>query len=79
MQFPGARGTFGGGKPATPKVSPRNCATFLHFPFWPTAPPGAGNREILGWGFKPFWPRTALDTNAGRKTEKHNFPGPTGV
>ena len=38
---------FWGGDPAAPKVSPRNCATFFRFPFWPTGLPRAGNREIL--------------------------------
>ena len=47
MQFPSARGTFGGGNPAAPKVSPQNWATFVRFLFWPTRPPGAGNRETL--------------------------------
>ena len=30
-----------------PELSPENCATFLHFAFWPTGPLGAGNRKIL--------------------------------
>ena len=45
-EFPGARGTFGGKSVSAPKFSPNNCATFLHFAFWPTGPPGAGNRKI---------------------------------
>ena len=46
-QFPGAKGTFGRENPSAPDVSPKNCATFLHFAFWPTGPPRAGNRKIL--------------------------------
>ena len=46
-QFPGARGIFWGGDPAAPKLSPQNCAFFFHFMFWPTGPPGVGNRKIL--------------------------------
>ena len=49
---------------------------FLRFTFCPTAPPRAGNRKIRV--FRPFWPRTALDTwrnpGAGPKMEKCNFP-----
>ena len=48
MQFPGARGTFGG-KIRQPKGFPRNCAFFLHCMFWLTGPPPAGNREIRGF------------------------------
>ena len=32
------------------KVSPRNCTTFLHLPFFPTGPPRAGNCEKLVFG-----------------------------
>ena len=41
-------GLFWGGNPDVPKFSPRRCATFLPFTFWPTGPPRAGNREIRG-------------------------------
>ena len=46
-RFPGARGHFWGGNLSPRKVSPKNCATFLRFAFWPTGPPGEGNRKIL--------------------------------
>ena len=35
-----------GGNPDAPKISPRKCATLLHFTFWLTGPPRAGNHEI---------------------------------
>ena len=41
-------GHFWGGNPSAPKISPQNCATFLHFACCPTGPPGAGNRKIQG-------------------------------
>ena len=48
VQFPGARGTFFGEKSSRPKIfSPKLRNFVLHFAFWPTGPPGAGNREIL--------------------------------
>ena len=34
--------------PDDPKFSPRKCATFLLFMFWPTGPPRVRNREIRG-------------------------------
>ena len=49
-----------GGKSGRSKFSPRKCATFLRFAFWPTGPHG---RQIAKYGgFRPFWPRTALGT-----------------
>ena len=44
-QFPGARGPEAGEK-KLPRYPGWLSATFLHFMFWPTGPPGAGNREI---------------------------------
>ena len=66
-------GALLGGNPSAPKFSPRNCATFFHFVFWPTRPTGAGHRKIRLSG--PFWPRAALGTwrNCGPKTEKRDF------
>ena len=40
-------GALSGEKFVRPKISPQNCATFLHFVFWPSGPPRTGNREIL--------------------------------
>ena len=49
-QFPGARGPKTEGKKMLPRYPGWFSATYLHFTFWATRPPGAGNRKI--WGFK---------------------------
>ena len=68
MQFPGARGTFGGGNPEAPKVSPRKSATILPFMFWPTGPPRAENREMRGgWGHFGLGQPLALEEIRGGK------------
>ena len=46
-QFPGARGTLGGGDPSTQKFLPKIPLFFLHFAFSPTGPRGARNRKMV--------------------------------
>ena len=72
MPFPGARGTFGAHR-FLPEVAQ------LSYVFRFGRPDPQGREITKYWFSRPFWPRTALGTNSGRKTEKHNIPGSTGV
>ena len=42
-------GALLGENPSTPKVARKNCATFLHFAFWPTGTPRGGNSQNTGF------------------------------
>ena len=73
-EFPGAR--WPDMQTKLPRYPGWLSPTFLCFTFWPTRRPRAGNRKI--WGFRPFWPRTAVGTwrnpGPGPKSEKNtNF------
>ena len=74
-----SQGHFWGANLSARKVSPQNCASFLHFVFWPTGPPG---REIAKYRVsRPFWPRAApwhwqKFRAENRKTQ---FPGARGT
>ena len=59
-QFPGAGGTFGGEIRPPQNFLPEIAQLFYTFRFGRPDPQG---REIAKcWFFRPFWPRTALDT-----------------
>ena len=61
-------GALLGGESGRPKSFSPKVRNLLHFTFWPTGPPRAGNRELREGFLRPFWPRRALGTerNSGR-------------
>ena len=68
IQFPGARGTFGGKKYGRPKGFSPKFRDFLTFDGLANRTPRAGNCEILV--FSPFWP-LALRGIQGAKQKKY--------
>ena len=60
MQFPGARGTFGGEIRTPQSFLPKSAQLFYILCFGRSDP---HRQEIVKYGvFRPFWPRTALGT-----------------
>ena len=74
MQFPGARGTFGGKIRPPQKFLPEIAQLFYILRFRRPDPQGRETAEYCF--FRPLWPRQPLGTerDSGPKTEKCNFP-----